>query len=376
VTSVLPADIWPALRRTAYRAAVSAATLAALPTVRRDGRIAVHFGGARSGAAGGPLVKAGQLRARFGEARSGFSILYLLSNALYVGAPVLALARRAGAAVVVNQNGVFYPAWYPDGWQRENARMAAAHRHADHVIYQSEFCRRAALRFLGVEPRAWQVLPNAVDVERFAPRPAGTGPCGGQFRFLVTGKIGPSTAYRLWSTLDGLAVARRGGLDVALTVAGHLDDAVAAEAARRVAAAGLGDAVALAGPFSRAEAPELYRAADAYIITKHNDPCPNVVLEALASGLPVLYSASGGVPELVGDAAGVGLMVPDTFEDTPVPAPLAIAEGMAAIVAGREVMAAAARARAVAMFALDGWLDRHAALFRALAGARAHGGPA
>ena len=35
-----------------------------------------------------------------------------------------------------------------------------------------------------------------------------------------------------------------------------------------------------------------------------NDPCPNVVLEAMACGLPVVHAASGGTVELVGDEAG------------------------------------------------------------------------
>jgi glycosyltransferase involved in cell wall biosynthesis len=44
------------------------------------------------------------------------------------------------------------------------------------------------------------------------------------------------------------------------------------------------------------------RSGDVFINLSENDPCPNIVLEAMASGLPVLYVPSGGVPELVGDA--------------------------------------------------------------------------
>jgi glycosyltransferase involved in cell wall biosynthesis len=98
-------------------------------------------------------------------------------------------------------------------------------------------------------------------------------------------------------------------------------------------------------------------------MTKHNDPCPNAVLEALACGLPVLYSASGGVPEQVGDRAGVGLPVPETFEEDVTPDPVAMAEGMARVIAGRAGMAQAARERAVARFDLKDWLNRHDAVF-------------
>src|SRR4029079_8142007 len=126
---------------------------------------------------------------------------------------------------------------------------------------------------------------------------------------------------------EGLAVARKGGLDVRLAIAGSIEPSGEAAAWSLASQRGVGDMVAFGGPYRQADAPEIYRSADAYLMTKHNDPCPNVVLEALASGLPVLYATSGGVAELVGDEAGIGLSVPQTFDDLPAPDPIAIAEG-------------------------------------------------
>ena len=103
---------------------------------------------------------------------------------------------------------------------------------------------------------------------------------------------------------------------------------------------------------------------------KHNDPCPNTVIEAMACGLPVLYSASGGVPELVGAEAGVGLPCPDDWDRPHWPGPRAVADGMAAIVAGRDAMSRAARRRAVERFDLGPWIARHGSLFKAVLEAR------
>jgi glycosyltransferase involved in cell wall biosynthesis len=55
------------------------------------------------------------------------------------------------------------------------------------------------------------------------------------------------------------------------------------------------------GHLDRPAMAETLRSCDVFLNLSENDPCPNVVLEALASGLPVLYKPSGGVPELVGE---------------------------------------------------------------------------
>ena len=49
---------------------------------------------------------------------------------------------------------------------------------------------------------------------------------------------------------------------------------------------------------------ELMRRAHLLLHTKVKDPCPSAVIEAMACGLPVVYPASGGTVELVGDEAG------------------------------------------------------------------------
>ena len=51
------------------------------------------------------------------------------------------------------------------------------------------------------------------------------------------------------------------------------------------------------------------RRNDVYLAPSRNDPCSNALLEALACGLPAVFRASGGHPELVGEA-GVGFEEP------------------------------------------------------------------
>jgi len=61
------------------------------------------------------------------------------------------------------------------------------------------------------------------------------------------------------------------------------------------------------------ELPDLMRSVDVFLNLSLYDPCPNVVIEALASGLPVLYVSSGGTPELVGDDAGLVIRNDENF---------------------------------------------------------------
>ena len=119
----------PILRQ-AYRAATGLRSLAARPG---GGTPRVFYGGARSGDVGGPLVKVKRLKAHFPEQPFGFNLVYALSGASYLPASALALLKRRGVALVANQNGVFYPAWYEGDWRAMNAEMAAAYHLADHV---------------------------------------------------------------------------------------------------------------------------------------------------------------------------------------------------------------------------------------------------
>ena len=97
-----------------------------------------------------------------------------------------------------------------------------------------------------------------------------------------------------------------------------------------------------------------------------NDPCPNVVIEAMACGLPVVYADSGGTPELVGGEAGIG--VPDASDwdhDVP-PDPEALADAVGRVFDSLDGYRSAARRRAEVEFDLRPWVERHRALFAKL----------
>ena len=78
---------------------------------------------------------------------------------------------------------------------------------------------------------------------------------------------------------------------------------------RQAAAAGVADRVVFAGALAQPIVAQWIGAADLLCLPSDNEGTPNVVVEALASGVPVVASRVGGVPELVTDE-GNGLLVP------------------------------------------------------------------
>ena len=309
----------------------------------------------------GGTAKIQKLAERFPNAPVGFSLLYLGSNWLPRDlGPLLLLARRRGIPVVLNQDGVAYPGWAGEATHRINAPMRHALLAADHVLYQSEFAKRSADSFLG-EPRgSWDVLSNAVDVDRFTPAEA---PPGGPVLLLG----GDQTQdYRVDLALRTLAAFVPSHPGAQLLVTGRL----IAPIEPLVEELGLTGRVRVLGEYAQRDAPDVFRQAHLLLHTKVNDPCPTLVLEAMACGLPVVYPASGGTVELVGDEAGIGVPHPQTWERDEPPPPDELAQAIDRVLADLPAYAAAARARAVERFALEPWLDRHAELFAELLSAR------
>ena len=118
--------------------------------------------------------------------------------------------------------------------------------------------------------------------------------------------------------------------------------------------------------YSQKDAPKIYQSANAYITMSYQDNCPTAVLEAMSCGLPILYSNSGGVPELVGENCGLGLNVLENWETIQVPDQSNIVNGMKEIINSKENMSQAARDRAVENFDIKGWINKHKVIFKKL----------
>lgn len=143
---------------------------------------------------------------------------------------------------------------------------------------------------LGVPSHRIRLLPNVVDTEQFEP-----GPCrsNGVIRLLTIGMRVEKRVDRFLALVSQLR--RRSTLPIRAVVIG--DGPERSRCEQRAAELGLLPDVEFKGSVAITVAD--YRAADVLVMTSDFEGTPNVVLEAMAAGLPVVAYRTGGVPEVV-----------------------------------------------------------------------------
>lgn len=188
-------------------------------------------------------------------------------------------------------------------------RLAWLLRYADRAVVVSGRLERQ-LRGMGVPAARLVRLHNAVE-----PDVPGTQPAPGTFRqahhippeaplVAVIGRISSEKGQRVFLEAFAVANAALPSLHAVLVGEGPDEAFIAAQIGRM----GLGDRVHWIG-YHRPIAP-IYRDADLVVIPSFTEGIPNVLLEALAAGCPVVATAVGGIPEVVVDGEHALLVPP------------------------------------------------------------------
>ena len=191
------------------------------------------------------------------------------------------------------------------------------------------------VRALGFPEERSRVIPYGVDVKTFSPGPSGwrerLGIPADAPLVLSVGRMATKKGFHvlLEALPEILLASGASGAHVVLAGGGDL----LPEFQRR--AAEFGGRLHLPGPVLRDTLPDLYRAADLFVLpavhdSKGNvDGLPNVILEAMASGLPVVASGISGIPLAVEDGR-TGLLVPERD-------PAALSAAICRLLADREL---------------------------------------
>src|SRR5688572_9964392 len=210
------------------------------------------------------------------------------------GAIALALRRIAGLRYILRVCGPDIPG-FERRYQTIHFLIAPLIRQilraADRVIAKSQ---REIEMINAVDARIdCLLIPNGVDADRF--KPAHQIPDDGPLKLLCVGRlIERKGQYHLIEVVKRLADE---GVDVKLDLVGTGDAREANEA--QAARLGLSDRVRFLGYVPREEIAGRYAAAHVFVLPSYNEGMSVALLEAMASGLAVLVTPTGGTPELV-----------------------------------------------------------------------------
>ena len=279
---------------------------------------------------------------------------YLFSAQAY-GIPP---ARIAGVPLVIAGRraiGVYWTA--PKYRLARRVSSAMAHLH----VGNSEAVRDFIVRGEGVPPGKVRIVYNGVDAKRFSPSPRDRG----GHRGVTVGYVGSLTRVKGVDVLLRAArIARDGCPDLTVRIVGEgpLDARRADEGdtdARLKALArdlGLGDCVEFAGGSSQVE--EELRRMDLFVMPSLSEGMSNAVLEAMAAGLPVVATGSGGNRE-VGVDGETGFLFPVDDHRACAERILALARDGGR----RRAMGAAGRARVLERFTVERMVSEMEALY-------------
>jgi glycosyltransferase involved in cell wall biosynthesis len=224
-----------------------------------------------------------------------FSASY--SSFLLAPLPAVVVARLLGRPVLLN----YHSGEAPDHLARSWIARRTLQSHVDLNVVPSPFLQRVLASF-GIDA---QVVANTIDLRAFRYRVRDpVRPV-----FLSTRNFEP--LYNVACVLRAFARIQSRYPDAALTVVGGGSQ----ETMLRTLASELAlKNVTFTGQLPPAEVPACYAAADIYLQAPSIDNMPLSVLEAFASGLPVVSTAVGGVPAILTDGVH-GLLAPDNDAD-------------------------------------------------------------
>ena len=210
--------------------------------------------------------------------------------------------QREGIPYVLTCHGSDVPGFNRKRYSRLYALLTPLFRcicsQATQVVFVSKNLRDYVL---GIDPQLeTTVIYNGVDDTVFYPSPSSEDQKRETVKLLFVGRLIRLKGLHL--LLEALPEVLRqvGNTKIRLTVVGEGEDRNRLQ--RLAVQCGVAQFVYFKGSLPVAALAAEYREADLFILPSLGDASPVVLAEAMASGLPVVASRVGGIPELLGDS--------------------------------------------------------------------------
>ncbi len=235
--------------------------------------------------------------------------------------------------------------------------VALADMHRDHLVEKER-----------IEPGKISVINNGVDIDRFSPADDATGAAvreelgigGGRFAVSIVAALRPEKNHEMFLYTAAVLKERQGERFVFLITGSGTEEKRLKELSSRL---GLGDSVRFLG--DREDVDMILKGSDALVLCSFPvvETFPLAVLEAMATGIPVISTGVGSVPEIIED--GVDGMIIESGDVEGLVAAIEALEGddeRAAVIGAR------ARVKAEDRYSVRGMVDSYARLFEEMKG--------
>jgi glycosyltransferase involved in cell wall biosynthesis len=209
------------------------------------------------------------------------------------GSAAATLGEMLEVPVIITSRGSDVTDW-PSRPVARRMILLAAEKAAGLAAVSNSLVQQMAA--LGMNREKIALLRNGVDLDHFRPLDRAAA----RHAYGVTGSCIVSVAALVPLKSHHVTIEAVAGLPgVTLLIAGQGPEQQALQA--QIDQLGVADRVRLLGPVPHADLPALYTAADIFVLSSTREGLPNVVLEAIACGTPVIATPVGGTVDVLDD---------------------------------------------------------------------------
>lgn len=200
--------------------------------------------------------------------------------------------KLRGGKVVQRLDGIHYFSHDGSKYKTENGYLKDIYRYfADYVVFQSKYSKKQCFSVLGkIATDKHTVIINGVDKEIFYPKKAHRVAPKKTIKLITTGNF---TSVDMLSPIVGALdlIQKDSPYNLHLYVIGPTAKPLRKYLERKY--------ISYQGVLDPKEIAESLRKSDIFVYSKINPPCPNSVIEAVSTGIPVVGFRSGAMQELL-----------------------------------------------------------------------------